>query len=387
MSLSIITFANLGEKTNHRTAGIVPVINKFSEEGELKQVVCQINKNSQFPGTVSATPTLLRYIVRVFEKVFGISLRRVHQTLLDFFASIKLTDADVHLFHAGESFTRTLRKSKKSRAISVGIATISDLQKNKDIENKEMRLLGIEDYITDAESALRRCPEYRSFDYIIAYSDFVKASYIAKGFPRDKIYVAYSDIPLPPTPSFQKSEDTFKVLYVAYTSPRKGLHYLLEAWNKLTLPNLELIVVGGYGRMPDELKERCKKIIKNNPSIRWAGKSKNPSSYYQEASVFAFPSLFEGNPKVVMEAMSYGVPVITTNHAQSIVEDGKSGFVVPIRDVEAFAEKIRFYYENRNVAECMGREGRKAMENKKSFGDMVFEIYQKILAREGKNND
>ncbi|MEX0918564.1 MAG: glycosyltransferase family 4 protein [Candidatus Paceibacterota bacterium] len=381
MSVSIITFANLGQKKNHRTAGILPVIRIFSKKKKLVQVICQINKNSNIPGVVSATPFFIRYVVRAVEIVFHISLRRVHQNLLDYFAHIKLRQADIHLFHAGESFTRTFRRSRKFGAITVSIATISDLEKNQEIEDEEMKLLGIRDYETNAKQALKRCPDYKRFDYIIAYSDFVRKSYIEKGYPAEKIFTAYSDIPIPPIP-LKKQNPSFKILYLAYISPRKGLHYLLEAWKDLQLPDAQLVIVGGYGRIPEQLKKQYEVAIDEDPRITRIGRTKDPSKYYEDASLFVFPSLYEGNPKVVMEAMTYEVPVITTDHAQSIIEDGKSGLVVPIRDVEALKEKIRFCYNNRDLADKIGRAGRKAMENKKPFGEAVFEIYQDILKRE-----
>ena len=136
--------------------------------------------------------------------------------------------------------------------------------------------------------------------------------------------------------------------------------------------------------MREKLKGYCDNIIYSNSSIRWAGDTRDPAPYYKEASIFVLPSLSEGNPRVVMEAMAHGLPVITTTNAQSVVEDGKSGFVVPIRDTAALKEKIAFLYHNQAEAERMGREGRRVMEHKKPFGEAVFEIYQEILKRERK---
>jgi alpha-maltose-1-phosphate synthase len=98
-----------------------------------------------------------------------------------------------------------------------------------------------------------------------------------------------------------------------------------------------------------------------------------------------FPSLTEGFGRVTLEAMACGIPVITTENARGIVEDGKTGFVVPIRDAKALAEKIQYLYDNREIASEMGRQARLAVEKKKPFGEAVYEIYQEILKREGKS--
>jgi glycosyltransferase involved in cell wall biosynthesis len=213
----------------------------------------------------------------------------------------------------------------------------------------------------------------------------VKETYVKSGFPAEKIFVAYSDID---TEKFdipkkdRETDDSFKALYVSHTSPLKGLHYLLEAWSQLKIKNRKLTIVGDF-KVPEKLRQKYLNIIDKDKTIQWVGYDKDVAKYYKRASIFVFPSLTEGNPKVVMEAMASGLPVITTDNAQSIVKDGESGFVVPIRDSEAIKEKIEFLYNNPDIRETMGRKARRAVENKKNFGEAVYEIYQEICKREG----
>lgn len=382
MSVSIITIANLGEKMNLKTAGILPVIQKFAQEGALTQVICQIGKNFYFSNTSSAVPAPLRYFLRGVEKLTGFSLNKLYCALLDRFVQWRLRPADVVLFHPAVRFGASMRKAKRQGSIVVGIATVEHLLTAVRMHTEEHKRFGSS---FDARAFDKQHAAVSMLDYVIAYSDFVATSYIENGFPKDKIFVAYSDIPLPPVPVTQERSDTFKVLYIAYTEPRKGLQYLLEAWNALHLPDAELVLVGGYKKsMPEALRKHCDSSIESDPSIVWVGKTTDTARYYKDASVFVLPSLSEGNPKVVMEAMAHGLPVITTTNAKSIVEDGKSGFVVPIRDAHSLGEKIRYLYDNRDVAERMGAEARKAMERKRPFGEAVFEIYEEILRKEGK---
>ncbi len=182
----------------------------------------------------------------------------------------------------------------------------------------------------------------------------------------------------------KKSDEIFRVLYVAYTTPLKGLHYLLDAWSKLNLPNSELVLVGGYGAIPEELKKKYEALVYKNSNIKWVGNSPTPEIYYRDASLFVLPSLTEGNSHVALEAMASGLPVITTENAHGLVEDSKTGFVVPIRDAYAIREKIEYLYTNPNIAKQMGKDARKAIENKKPFGERMFEIYQEIMKREHK---
>jgi len=377
MSVSIVTVANLGTKTNLKTPGILPVIKAFAEHGELKQVICQINTGFYFPRTYSAIPSLVRYPLRAIEKLTGLSFRLLYPILSRFFVKWRLQPADIVLFHPPTRFEGVVQKAKRKGSTVVGIATVAHPLFDQEIHTEEHRRFGSS---LNTEPFERMSVLVKQFDYIIAISDFVKSSYVEQGFPAERVFVAYTDINLPLAPEQKRKNDIFRVLYLSYTNSRKGLQYLLDAWQKLKLANAELVLVGKYGGdVPEKMKQYCDSIIKKDPSITWAGSTDNPAQYYCEASMFVLPSLSEGNPKVVMEAMAHGLPVITTPNAQSIVEDGKSGFVVPIRDVHALEEKIRYLYNNRDVAERMGTEARKTMEHKKPFGEAVFEIYQKIL--------
>ena len=117
-------------------------------------------------------------------------------------------------------------------------------------------------------------------------------------------------------------DNTFRLLYLAFTTPLKGLHYLLDAWEQAKLPNAELLIVGGFSSMPSELREWYESRIRKNPSIVLAPGTDEPEKYYWQSSAFVFPTLTEGFGKVTLEAMACGIPVITTEHAAGIVEDG-----------------------------------------------------------------
>lgn len=384
MSLSIVTFANLGKKQNLKTPDILPVIDTFEKRGELDQIICQINSDFFFINTASAIPKVLRYLLRVIEKTFCMSLpRRMTERLIDTFAARRLAHADLTLLHGGYFLPKTTCKAKLLGSITVDLTVTAHLRTNAIIEKEELRLLGIKGFEGVFTTLAREVVHDNNFDYIIALSEFVKESYVESGFPTDRIFIAHPDVDtLRFHPNGDKRDDIFRVLYIAYTTPLKGLQYLLDAWNTLNLPHTELVLVGGYGAMPEELKERYGKSTSQNTNIIWENSAQDPERYYRDASVFVFPSLTEGFGRVTLEAMACGIPVITTENARGIVEDGKTGFIVPIWDANAIAEKIRYLYDHRDIAEEMGREARRAVENKKPFGEAVYEIYQEILQRE-----
>jgi glycosyltransferase involved in cell wall biosynthesis len=77
---------------------------------------------------------------------------------------------------------------------------------------------------------------------------------------------------------------------------------------------------------------------------------------YRESDVFVFPTLLEGMPLVVLEAMACGLPVITTaNGPGDIVRDGVDGFIVPARDADVISERLERLYRDPELRATMGR--------------------------------
>jgi len=137
--------------------------------------------------------------------------------------------------------------------------------------------------------------------------------------------------------------EMFTVGHLGQVGPDKGQHYLLQAWGMLALkaklflagPGTEQL--GGVGRIQDE------------------------KVFHDSISILVQPSVTEGYGIPVGDAMANGRPVIVTEGAgaHEIVEDGKEGFVIPIRDPLAIAEKIRYFYENPSEITRMGNNARK----------------------------
>lgn len=386
MSVSIVTFANLGKKKNLKTTDIEPVIQEFARRNELAQVICQLNTQFFFTKTVESVPRLVHYVLRALERPLRLS-RRYMESVFDYFASRKLQQTTTVFLHGGDFLSRTVVRARRNGSITIDIAVMANIDIFVELEKKEAQYLGLAEQQGVYARMQKHVPSVPACDYIIAISDFAKQSYINAGFREEKIYVASPDIDLARFQVKEEKRETpvFKVVYVAYTTSLKGLHYLLGAWKQLQLSNAELVIVGGYGDIPEELKQRYDATIANSRDITWIGHSNTPEDYYRDASLLVFPSLVEGFGRVTLEAMACGIPVITTENARGIVEDGKTGFVVPIRDAGAIAEKIQYLYDHRDIAGEMGREARKAVLNKKPFGEAVYEIYEDILEKERVN--
>jgi glycosyltransferase involved in cell wall biosynthesis len=131
------------------------------------------------------------------------------------------------------------------------------------------------------------------------------------------------------------------------------VHYLLEAWRKLQPGgDVELWLVGRMS-LASKLLEKLPGRVVVRPSVP------RPELFdiYRRAGILVFPSLCEGFGMVITEAMANGLPVITTCNTAGpdLIEAGKNGFLVPIRDSERLAETMQWCLDHRDDVFAMGR--------------------------------
>jgi len=101
------------------------------------------------------------------------------------------------------------------------------------------------------------------------------------------------------------------------------------------------------------------------------------------ADILVLPSYSEGLPNVVMEALSCGTPAIVTDvgGCPEVVRDGETGFVVPVGDVEALMDRIKYLIENEDLREKIGKLGRGDMIERYERGEVIGklkEVYESL---------
>ncbi|MEJ0036285.1 MAG: glycosyltransferase family 4 protein [Gammaproteobacteria bacterium] len=193
-------------------------------------------------------------------------------------------------------------------------------------------------------------------DRIIVGSSFVKQSFVELGYDASRIAITPYGVDTERfTPRAEPRRDgMFRALFVGQIGQRKGMSYLLQGYEKFRRSDSELHIVGSYAP-GHEVYARYDGIYRHTPHVP----QKDLPSLLREADVFVFPSLIEGMPLVVLEAMACGLPIITTTHGPAdIVRDGVDGFFVPIRDSEAIAARLEQLYRDPALREQMGRNAR-----------------------------
>jgi len=190
--------------------------------------------------------------------------------------------------------------------------------------------------------------EYEAVDYISIPSLFVKRSFIEMGVPERKLFITNYGSPATFRPSdTPKSKRPFRILYFGSMSVRKGIGYLFQALQALSI-EYEAWFLGSADAVIQNLLKQY-----NNPKWKVMGhieQSQLPS-YISQCDIFVLPSIEDGFGMVVPQAIACGVPVITTVNtgAADIIEEGKTGFVVPIRNAEAIKEKIELLAKNDSI--------------------------------------
>lgn len=194
-------------------------------------------------------------------------------------------------------------------------------------------------------------------DRILVGSSFVRESFIAEGVSAEKLVVIPygADTQLfEPTEKNASQSAKLRLLFVGQIGQRKGISYLLEAMRRMEGKGDSLTMVGKI-QGNDQALAPYRHLFRHIPHMPRS----ELREIYRQADVFVFPTLVEGMPLVVLEAMASGLPVITTSNGPGdIVRDGVDGFLVPSRDRDAIVDRLERLRANPQLRAEMGRNAR-----------------------------
>ena len=161
---------------------------------------------------------------------------------------------------------------------------------------------------------------------------------------------------------------TFGFLCVCRIIRDKGVLEYLSACRmvKKQYPDIRCLLVGPFDSNPSALKPGEIQPYIDDGSIEYFGEQADVRPYLAQCNVFVLPSYREGTPKSVLEAMSCGKAIITTDApgCRETVTEGKNGCLVPVKDDNAIAEKMQFLYRNPDICEQMGNASRQIAEQR-----------------------
>lgn len=218
-------------------------------------------------------------------------------------------------------------------------------------------------------------------------SMFNKRELMSLAVPERRIKLLYPlliDRPAQTLKKHKKADCVTRLLFVGGNFERKGLLYAIQAIKNLKRNDLCFDIVGDLNK-EKRYSDYLINIVNDNDLqdvIKFRGRVDKETlyTYWKEAHIFLFPSLFEGFGIALAEAMSFQLPIISTNVSAipELVQDGESGILVPPEDPDSLARAIQKLVDNSDLRIKMGENGYKRI--KKFFESYSMEIeFQKVL--------
>ncbi|MFX0194952.1 MAG: glycosyltransferase family 4 protein [Candidatus Hodarchaeota archaeon] len=226
----------------------------------------------------------------------------------------------------------------------------------------------------------------RNFAYITVVSQELKKSFVQKGYEESKIMVVYFGVDV------RENDIKFKlkrrgkpsILFIGRVSKEKGCDCLLRACKRIADQGksfkLTLVGDGDIKCFSDMAVE-----LGIDGRVIFAGYRREVSGFLKESEIFIFPSMGEGLPISILEAMAYGLPVIASNVGgiPEAIQHGENGYLVPAGDQLSLADMIgKMIDEGREKRYIMGLRNKKKVLKSFSGKKMVeeyLEIYKKCL--------
>ena len=224
--------------------------------------------------------------------------------------------------------------------------------------------------------ARREEAEWQLADVILCPSDYVLEELQRAGAPPAKLRLVPYGVDGPSSDKIApvlhsraaRSRDKLRVLFVGAVGLRKGMLELISAAQKLDRNYFEFVAAG-------RLALPASRLSAFNATIRHLGNlsPEQLAREYAEADCFVLPSHLEGSATVVYEALAWGLPVVTTHSAGTVVEDGVSGFVGSAGEVDFLVSSLK---RLRNEAGLLSRVATNAWKRSQAF---TLDAYRRRL--------
>ena len=168
------------------------------------------------------------------------------------------------------------------------------------------------------------------------------------------------------------------VLFTGRMVKEKGIVDLIEAAGKLKMDcegKVKFLLCGKLSDNPKAMRKAELEAMCDGEYVQWLGHRDDVKELLGKCHIVAFPSYYrEGVPKSLIEATAIGRPIITCNSigCKDTVEDGVNGYLIPPKNSDALAERLRILINNAELRKKMGEASRKIAERDFSI-DIVIQ--------------
>jgi glycosyltransferase involved in cell wall biosynthesis len=179
-----------------------------------------------------------------------------------------------------------------------------------------------------------------------------------------------------------------QVIFVGRVLKEKGIFELIQAANLLKdqlMGKAKFVFIGDIDQdNPSSLSVDQMENLMDGDYTQWHGHQTNVFEYIQNSYLVVLPSYREGLPKTLIEACAVGRPIVTTDTVgcKEVVTEGQNGYLVPVKDINLLAQRIKFLIENPDIAQKMAQNSRTRAELEFDLAivtQKTLGIYNKLL--------
>lgn len=346
-------------------------------------------RQEQLPEALVRTFPWLRTPYMALARRSGISARfmrwveRLSYATFDRYTASHLPKCDVFVGLSGSAL-HSGRQARQHGARYVCDRGSSHIRTQHELIAQEHALWGQREPDADPRTIAQEEAEYAEADCITVPSRFAADTFIAQGVPAHKVRCLPYGVNLTDFhPVAQPQADGFDVLFAGGASLRKGVPYLLQAFQRLQHPRKRLLFAGSF---PSELAEHMRAAGLWSDSIELLGHLEWPALRERmgRSHALVLPSIEDGFGLVMAQAMACGCPVVASEHtgARDLFTDGDAGFIVPIRRADLLAERLQQLADDPALRQTMGQRALQAVQavgGWQRYGDEAVATYASLL--------
>jgi len=244
----------------------------------------------------------------------------------------------------------------------------------------------VEQYRSASAGWQRRIKDFfTGVDLVICLSESWRKA-IMEIAPDSKVQVIHNSVSVPSLaePRLNKGDQTINITFLGLIGERKGVFDLLHVMERLIQEGLDVCLnIGGNGdvdRLMNDLDQ--KKLKERVLYLGWIN-GDDKDALLRKTDIFVLPSYGEGMPMAILEAMSYGVPVVSTfvGGIPEVVKDGETGLLFQPGDINTLYDKLKFLITNQVERNSLGLAGRSLIESRFDLTrnvQVIENIYQSL---------
>ena len=296
---------------------------------------------------------------KLIDDIDYINKKKIDTIGLDFYEEVDI------LISSAQSGLNSGKNIKKESKIYVCDQSSPHIIFENKILEQEYKSLSYNKFLpTDNRMLDLALKEYEESDIILTPSMFVKSTF-NENF-HSKIFVNRLGINTNdffPINFTQNEKQSFDIIYIGAISIRKGIHYLIDAFNKIKNPKKKLHLIGSHVNNDKEFFE--KKINKSNIINYGHVHNLKLNKILNFCDVLVLPSISDGYGMVVNQAAASGCPIIVTENCGSseFVTENNCGYVVPARDSNAIFEKLSLLIDDKNLLKELSENAKNSSKN------------------------